>query len=284
MEYKLDIRTLSAVTSAVSMMVSVIMVYVYLTQKTYDGFKYWVYAAIFLSLGMALLGMRGILPDLQTVIIANVSIALYFAMIPFGLNLFLDKQPQKWPYFTAIALFILLFMYFCYITPNLKVRIIILSLFFSVFLVYSAYCIHAYSHEIGIKKNMMLIYIFLLNAIFLFFRIGYTLFSEGNAPDFMKASSVQAISFIVAILGNIGTFVGLLVYNLQKVESDFLKSDRELKSLRGIIPICAHCKQIRDEKGYWNQLERYISEHSEAQFSHSICDKCAKKYFSDIDD
>jgi hypothetical protein len=48
----------------------------------------------------------------------------------------------------------------------------------------------------------------------------------------------------------------------------------EVKTLRGIIPICMHCKKIRDDKGAWNQLEKYITENSDAQFSHGICDKC----------
>ncbi|MCK5505512.1 MAG: HAMP domain-containing protein [Thermodesulfovibrionia bacterium] len=51
----------------------------------------------------------------------------------------------------------------------------------------------------------------------------------------------------------------------------------KVKILSGIVPICMYCKQIRDDKGYWNQLEQFISEHSEAQFSHSICDKCMKE-------
>jgi GAF domain-containing protein len=58
----------------------------------------------------------------------------------------------------------------------------------------------------------------------------------------------------------------------------------EIKTLEGIVPICMHCKGIRDDKGYWNQLEKYISEHSDAQFSHGICDKCLEKYYpEDVD-
>lgn len=53
----------------------------------------------------------------------------------------------------------------------------------------------------------------------------------------------------------------------------------EIKTIRGIIPICMFCKGIRDDKGSWNQLESYIAEHSDAQFSHSICDKCMKKHY-----
>jgi hypothetical protein len=53
----------------------------------------------------------------------------------------------------------------------------------------------------------------------------------------------------------------------------------ELKILKGLLPICMHCKKIRDEAGYWNQLEAYISSHSDTQFSHSICDDCLKKFY-----
>jgi hypothetical protein len=55
-----------------------------------------------------------------------------------------------------------------------------------------------------------------------------------------------------------------------------------IKQLRGILPICASCKKIRDDKGYWNQIESYIHEHSEAEFSHGICPDCAKKLYPEI--
>ena len=57
----------------------------------------------------------------------------------------------------------------------------------------------------------------------------------------------------------------------------------EVKRLSGLLPICSHCKKIRDDKGYWNQIESYIHEHSEAKFSHSICQECAEKYYPDMD-
>ncbi len=53
----------------------------------------------------------------------------------------------------------------------------------------------------------------------------------------------------------------------------------KVKRLSGLIPICSSCKKIRDDKGYWNQLEEYIRDHSDADFTHSICEECAKKYF-----
>ena len=60
---------------------------------------------------------------------------------------------------------------------------------------------------------------------------------------------------------------------------------QEIKVLKGILPICANCKKIRDDQGYWRQIEQYISDHSDACFSHGICQECAKllypEYYSD---
>ena len=53
----------------------------------------------------------------------------------------------------------------------------------------------------------------------------------------------------------------------------------KVKTLSGLLPICASCKRIRDDKGYWNQIEAYIRDHSEADFSHSICPECMKKLY-----
>ncbi|MCF8090531.1 MAG: hypothetical protein K9L23_21025 [Desulfotignum sp.] len=64
----------------------------------------------------------------------------------------------------------------------------------------------------------------------------------------------------------------------QKLE----KSLKEVKKLSGLLPICSYCKKIRDDKGYWNQIEKYIHEHSEAEFSHGICRECAKKHYPDL--
>ena len=56
----------------------------------------------------------------------------------------------------------------------------------------------------------------------------------------------------------------------------------EVKTLRGFLPICSYCKKIRDDKGYWSQIESYIHKHSDAEFSHGICPECAKKYYPDM--
>ena len=56
----------------------------------------------------------------------------------------------------------------------------------------------------------------------------------------------------------------------------------KVKLLSGFLPICASCKQIRDDRGYWNQIETYIRDNSEVEFSHSICPDCSTKLYGDF--
>lgn len=58
----------------------------------------------------------------------------------------------------------------------------------------------------------------------------------------------------------------------------------EIKTLRGIVPICSHCKKIRDDKGFWNKVDIYVQEHTEARFSHGVCPDCQRKYYADLFD
>jgi hypothetical protein len=105
---------------------------------------------------------------------------------------------------------------------------------------------------------------------------------EKGIQDFMTASTVQSIAFLVLIVGNISLFMGFIILNSQRVENDLGQARSEIKQLKGILPICSYCKKIRDDKGYWNQIEAYIRDHSEADFTHSLCQECAEKLYPGI--
>lgn len=75
------------------------------------------------------------------------------------------------------------------------------------------------------------------------------------------------------------------LYQLAQERADRLeKAHREIKTLQGIIPICCSCKKIRNDQGYWQQVEAYISDHSDAMFSHGICPDCMEKLYSNYSD
>jgi PAS domain S-box-containing protein len=69
----------------------------------------------------------------------------------------------------------------------------------------------------------------------------------------------------------------------EKLINELQEALKEIKTLRGILPFCSYCKKIRDDKGYWEQVDVYIHKHSQADISHGICPECAKEHYPDLD-
>lgn len=64
-----------------------------------------------------------------------------------------------------------------------------------------------------------------------------------------------------------------------KLMNELTEALRKIKTLNGLVPICASCKKIRDDEGFWNDVETYVADHSEAKFSHGICPDCMRKLY-----
>ena len=81
--------------------------------------------------------------------------------------------------------------------------------------------------------------------------------------------------------GNISHYSGVAIdiTERRKTEIALQKAFDEIHTLRGIVPICANCKKIRDDQGFWSQVEEYVSKHSDAQFSHGICPECMEQLY-----
>ena len=109
--------------------------------------------------------------------------------------------------------------------------------------------------------------------------------TEVRAP-FIKAAAISGLLGIFAIIVGTIIFIKLtnpLINNLNKTVAELQDALANVNQLSGLLPICASCKKIRDDKGYWTQIEAYIRDHSEAEFSHGICPDCAKKLYPDLD-
>jgi hypothetical protein len=96
--------------------------------------------------------------------------------------------------------------------------------------------------------------------------------------------TLEMIQFFEGIAGSIG--VALMRKQAEeereKLILDLQNALAEVKKLSGMLPICASCKKIRDDKGYWSQIESYIKEHADVEFSHGICPECAERLYPDI--
>jgi hypothetical protein len=155
------------------------------------------------------------------------------------------------------------------------------------------------SHAVGDIVYLLAIYLILPYRFMLQF-ITAIIFTAGNIIIIIYIKSSHPLlgnNIIIAsylFINLLGISVGRQIHINKRKQFELYNNERELRveyqntldelvTLRGIIPICANCKQIRDDQGYWNQLEAYIQKHSLAKFSHGICPQCSKKLYPGID-
>jgi cell division protein FtsB len=110
-----------------------------------------------------------------------------------------------------------------------------------------------------------------------------TFFMEQSAASQSRFTNIVRLAVAAVILSVLGAFFTVnRVLKANKVISDerskLQKAMEEIKTLRGIVPVCSSCNKIRDDKGLWTHMEAYIREHTEADFSRGLCPDCQKKF------
>ena len=100
------------------------------------------------------------------------------------------------------------------------------------------------------------------------------------------ASGVEYSAAIIPFWNGAARLVYFLSFTflLSYVREELRHSKEEVKRLSGLLPICSSCKKIRDDDGYWQEIEAYLHAHSDTQFSHGICPGCAKKLYPEFAD
>jgi DNA-binding NtrC family response regulator len=105
----------------------------------------------------------------------------------------------------------------------------------------------------------------------------------GHDDDDLAVEAVQKGAQDYLVKGKVdGGLVGRSIryaIERQKLLTQIEHSAKEIKTLRGFLPICAGCKKIRDDQGYWTQIETYISQHTDTEFSHGLCPECALRLY-----
>ena len=114
--------------------------------------------------------------------------------------------------------------------------------------------------------------------------------AKNEIEDVVKGFKLGAVDYITKpfnaaeLLARVNTQVELK--RARDAEKRLIKRLRQalaqVKALSGLLPICSSCKKIRDDKGYWTQVEQYITEHSETQFTHGLCPACFRELYPDL--
>lgn len=93
--------------------------------------------------------------------------------------------------------------------------------------------------------------------------------AKTKSSDIIKGFEVGGVDYVVKPFNRVELLARIKIHI-------------EIKTLRGLLPICASCKNIRDDKGYWKKIETYIEDNSKVKFSHTICVDCTKKLYPEL--
>jgi hypothetical protein len=122
---------------------------------------------------------------------------------------------------------------------------------------------------------------------FIAIMVGYVAYFAGLLNDGMVSDRVYSFVYVseymylLVIITMAYALLSKFVDLHLAVEDLNLSLERRVETLRGLLPICAWCRKVRDDSGYWKQLEEYVSTHTQAEFSHGICPDCARSFRSE---
>ncbi len=293
----LDISTL-IIMLAIAIFCSAFLVsLVHRLRFSVQGTLFWAYGCFMAACALILTAFRGIPPDFITLVVANTVIVYGYSIIWSGTRIFLQRSSLlKITLTTPLVISPFLFWY-SEVSPSLKIRTLLVFTMIIIFSTAIAYELLKTSKETNGIAQRFTGYVYAANALFLL--IFYILIvSSTSYPEFYLNLGGFAIGlYLWSFVFVFGFTFGMIMMISEKLEGKLKRAETDLrfekqnlqktlsevKTLRGFLPICASCKKIRDDKGYWNQIEGYIQKHSEAQFSHGMCPECSYELYGKED-
>jgi hypothetical protein len=292
-----DIRTLMVSNTLIVSFLFAALIFYKFNRRTYPGFGFWAAGSCSLALGyiaMILRG-RGLSVDIS-IILVNAAFALAALLRLEGTVRFMENRQLAKAYY-AIPVFVSIVCYYFYAFDNLIIiRNLTVSAAASAITLIIAWKLvrHAPSGDVSLYRITAALYI-----LFILVVMGRSaLWLVHSDAGLFDADMFNSFYFLTITAFEIGWALSYLMMNSQRLEGELREAQKslgltvaeleiaisEIKTLGGMLPICSTCKRIRDDKGYWNQLEDYLHEHTEADFSHSICPECSKRLYPEFFD
>nr|WP_320131959.1 hypothetical protein [uncultured Holophaga sp.] len=273
----LDVKSLAYACVASHTAMACVMTYVYLQRKTYPGFGAWVLSSWCSALAITLFLLQGNTPDWLGTLPPNILVLLTLTTLQCGVLKFAGRPTHRARNAVILLVYAGIILWCTYPAPSMRGRLLASSLPSAFLALETALIAH---HELARRHriiNPIISPILVTIAIIYLARaIGFFLLPPGPGR-YLAPSSFQGALVLAYLFGHTGLPAGLLILNANRLEIELSRSIQECRVLRGVIPICAYCKKIRDDQGAWDQVEAYLHTHSEATFSHGICPDCLEK-------
>lgn len=267
------------------------------TRRTYSGLRSWSAGAGAVALGYLMLASRGVLPDALTIVGGGALWPLGLLLHLDGLKRFLGLRRVGARACAAVVMGVaalLAVLHYGGYPPHLQP--IVTTVPMAAVLWMMAAVILRASWEGSTRLPRFVAVLVGVGGTVVAVRGALILGAPGFNP--LQTSTIQLLFFPAIVVLHIAMSLSMILLHLDRVEWHLRVSQAELegtvrrlegalsevKELRGILPICSSCKQIRTEDGRWEVIEVYVHERSRARFSHGLCPSCARKLFPEVAD
>ena len=284
----IDIRTLSLVSATISAVIAmpfgIAAVYF---RKGDHATAWWALGFLLHATGFLLIFLRGRIPDFLSIPLANTLLVTEPVALLWGIDVYADGRPR---YVLGLALAgasAAVLLAVTYGQSDYSIRVVAVSIILlGINTVIGIGLLRLRS--IARLQQLLTAGVFFASAAAMAARGLISI--VGPAQDSLFVSSLSSVvgfiySFIMPLCIGI-CFISMIAKKIQvtrnKTISDLEEALRKIRTLSGLLPICASCKKIRDEEGHWHQVEHYVRAHSEVDFTHSICPDCAARLYPDV--
>jgi hypothetical protein len=285
----IDNKTLALVAVLVAVLNTLALAYFTGRRPRFKGQRHWVLGSGLYTLGVCGLLLQGQVDKFITVVLGNTVLVGSLAIILVGLELFVYGKSRRnlvavYPLVSLIGIAWLTYIHF-----NTPMRIMLFSLLLGLIGIHSGFTLLNWKNRPHPPRYWGGAFVYFFFASFFLFRAVVTM-AQPTAQSIFSINAFNSLAFIMGIFANICwtmTFISLVTVRTDQERlvliDELQQALSEVKKLEGFIPICSNCKKIRDDQGYWQQVEQYVSERSSAQFSHGICPDCIKILYPDYD-
>ena len=284
----LDVRTMYMAMAANSFIVAMALFISHAGRFRRDGTLTWTVGWVFQGAFWILLGLRGVIWDFVSIVVTSTFLPVSFSLLYAAVREFQGRAYNRKTLLLPPAATFVFFWYFSTVVNNVSFRIIFISL---MSILQITAIVWALFRDTPIQERrscrltgfaLLVMAVLWFNRLLEAFTVSYGHLSVLEATTFRNASVMAALGTVIL------SGIGFILMIQERAEEEREKLIHELqdalanvKTLRGLLPICSYCKKIRDDKGYWNRLESYIRDHSGAEFTHGICPECLKKLYPD---
>jgi hypothetical protein len=281
-------RTLSLVATIIPAMIGIVFVTaaLRLPGKNRDA-GWWAAGFLIQALGFFLIFLRGSIPDLVSVPLANELIVAGLVVLLWGIDAHTASSPRPVLGLSLIAASMVVFAVLTVMMPAWKIIALTVSTMHIAVNALLGARLLALRGETRPERRLTA-GIFLASAAVWLARAILIIAGPAQSGLFVSSPS-SIIAFLDSFLLPVCIAVGFFSMVARKLQVEREHTIRELESalgkvqtLSGLLPICASCKKIRDENGHWGEVEVYVRDHSNAEFTHSICPECTEKLYPEV--